>query len=298
MYQTSGNSWIALGDPVGPEQYHEELVWDFKELAHRQGDRCVFYEVSSSHLPLYVDLGLSLSKLGEEARIPLATFSLEGSRRAELRQVRNRAIRDGASFEIIPADRASDLLPELARISNQWLVNKQAVEKGFSLGAFNPQYLANFDMGVVRASGQIVAFANIWQSGQLQELSVDLMRYGDDAPKNVMDFLFLELMLWGKSRGFQYFNLGMAPLSGLENHPLSTLWHKIGNRIFRFGENFYNFEGLRRYKEKFDPEWQSTYLAAPGGLALPQVLIDSALLISGGFKRMFSPTRNRTRDSR
>jgi len=33
--------------------------------------------------------------------------------------------------------------------------------------------------------------------------------------------------------------------------------------------SFYSIEGLRAYKEKFDPIWRSKYLASPGGFALP-----------------------------
>ena len=33
------------------------------------------------------------------------------------------------------------------------------------------------------------------------ELSVDLMRFGPDAPRGAMDYLFIELMLWGRQRG-------------------------------------------------------------------------------------------------
>ena len=73
-----------------------------------------------------------------------------------------------------------------------------------------------------------------------------------------MDYLFIELMLWGRNQGYRWFNLGMAPLSGLEAHPLAPAWHRVGNFIFRHGEHFYNFEGLRRYKMKFDPVWEFT----------------------------------------
>lgn len=75
----------------------------------------------------------------------------------------------------------------------------------------------------------------------------------------------------------------MAPLSGLEQRPLAPLWHKLGNLIFTHGENFYNFEGLRHYKEKFNPEWQPRYIACPGGWwQLPRALLDASRLISGG----------------
>jgi phosphatidylglycerol lysyltransferase len=288
MYRISGHSGIALGDPVGNAERHEALVWRFRELCDRLDLRCAFYQVSPEHLPLYVDLGLTLSKLGEEGRVPLANFTLDGSKRAELRQAKNRANRDGASFEVLPASAVPGILPELKIVSGAWLAEKSVSEKGFSLGSFNERYLANFDIAVVRAKGKIVAFANIWKSGDGAEFSVDLMRHVGTAPKGVMDYLFVELMLWGKANGFAYFSMGMAPLSGLERHALAPLWHKIGNLIFRLGDEFYNFDGLRRYKEKFDPEWEPRYLAAPGGTELPRVLIDATTLISGGLKGVFA----------
>ena len=112
------------------------------------------------------------------------------------------------------------------------------------------------------------------------------VRHRDDAPYGIMDFLFIRLMLWGKERGDKWFDLGMAPLSGLDTHPLAPVWTRVGALVFRHGEHFYNFEGLRAYKEKFDPVWTPKYLAAPGGLALPRILLDIAALISGGAKEI------------
>jgi phosphatidylglycerol lysyltransferase len=92
------------------------------------------------------------------------------------------------------------------------------------------------------------------------------------------------MMQWGRAQGYQWFNLGMAPLSGLENRDQAPLWHKFGHWLARHGEHFYNFQGLRRYKEKFTPIWSPKYLICPGGLALPRILTDVAGLISGGLK--------------
>jgi phosphatidylglycerol lysyltransferase len=78
--------------------------------------------------------------------------------------------------------------------------------------------------------------------------------------------------------------MGMAPLSGLENRALAPLWNRLGAFVFRHGEHFYNFQGLRKYKEKFNPQWRPKYLAAPGGLSLPQTFTNLATLISGGIK--------------
>jgi phosphatidylglycerol lysyltransferase len=288
MYQIAGRSWIALGDPVGPRARAEELVWRFREMSDLHAGQTVFYQASGERLPLYVDLGLAALKIGEEARVSLTEFTLEGPARADLRQARKRAERDGATFEVIPPEGVAALIPVLQRISDSWLTSKSTGEKRFSMGSFSAEYLCNFPIGIVRSEGVPTAFASLWLSGTREELSVDLMRFGPDAPRGAMDFLFIELMLWGRAQNFRWFNLGMAPLSGLERHPLAPAWHRVGNFVFRHGEHFYNFEGLRRYKAKFHPEWEPKYLVARGGIALPRVLVDVSVLIAGGMKELFA----------
>jgi phosphatidylglycerol lysyltransferase len=288
MYQVAGRSWVALGDPVGPVERAEELVWRFRELSDRHGGWTVFYQASRERLSQYVDLGLAAFKLGEEARVPLGDFSLEGSARSESRQDHRRAVRDGATFEVVPASGVTSLLPDLRRVSDAWLGGKATAEKHFSVGAFDSEYLRQFDVALVRRAGEVVAFANLWAAGTRRELSVDLMRFGTDAPRSAMDFLFVELMLWGRAQGYEWFNLGMAPLAGLEQHPLAPAWHRVGNFVFRHGEHFYNFEGLRHYKAKFRPVWEPRYLVAPGGIALPRILLDVSALIAGGIKALIA----------
>ncbi|MFZ0256320.1 MAG: phosphatidylglycerol lysyltransferase domain-containing protein [Gammaproteobacteria bacterium] len=74
----------------------------------------------------------------------------------------------------------------------------------------------------------------------------------------------------------------MAPLSGLQSRSLAPFWNRFGALVFGYGERFYNFRGLRLYKEKFDPHWKPLYLAAPRGLALPLILTNISALIAGG----------------
>ena len=114
------------------------------------------------------------------------------------------------------------------------------------------------------------------------------MRHSFAAPSGIIDFLFIHLMLWGAQNGFKWFNLGMAPLAGLENRALAPVWLRIGAFVFGYGEHFYNFQGLRKFKDKFDPVWEPKFLVSPGGLALPQIFADIAALNSGGIKGIFS----------
>ena len=284
MYGKRGRTWAALFDPIGPEQEWPELIWRFVEHAHDHGGRACFYQASARTIPLYLDVGLSAHKLGEYAMVPLKDCSTQGSKRAHLRQAISKGERDGLSFEVLPAYAGVELLPELERISNAWLGEHATREKGFSLGAFDPEYLACTPIAVVRLQGKPVAFANLMSTPALAEATIDLMRYTPDAPKGVMDYLFVKLMLHCKDSGFTHFGLGMAPMSGMSTHHKAPHWQRLGRLIYRHGENFYNFRGLRAFKQKFDPVWEPRYLCAEGGIQPLIVFTDIAALVSGGIK--------------
>lgn len=284
MYSASGRSMVAMGDPVGAPSAWPDLIWSFRELCDDTASWPVFYQIRAETLPHYLDLGLRFIKLGEEAIVPLAGFSLEGKARAELRYAHRRALKEGVSFEILPKGGAGPVLAELAAVSDAWMAERRAREKRFSLGRFDPAYLDRFPVAVARRDGAIVAFANLWPSADRRELAVDLMRHAPGAGYGIMDFLFTSIMLRARDEGWQTFSLGMVPLAGLPDNPLAPAWSRVGTFIFERGEGLYNFQGLRRYKDKFLPEWHPRFMAAPGGTAMAQVAVDVASLIGGGLK--------------
>jgi lysylphosphatidylglycerol synthetase-like protein (DUF2156 family) len=200
--------------------------------------------------------------------------------------------RDGAQFEVAPPASVDSLVPSLRAISDEWLAMHKSREKSFSLGRFDPAYLRQAHLAVVRVDGVIVAFANLLTCARGETLTVDLMRYGKAAPRSVMEYLFIEAMLWGRAQGFKSFDLGMAPLAGLENQRHAPLGTRIGAFVYTHGGAFYGFEGLRRFKEKFDPKWEPLYLAAPSQMFIPLLLGRVALLTSGGIMGLFGRSRD------
>jgi phosphatidylglycerol lysyltransferase len=287
MYGVHGRTWAALGDPVGPEQCATAAIRLFLERCDDFDGVPVFYEVSTRHLHRYVDFGLTLIKLGEAASVPLSTFALEGGRGHKHRQVLRRLQHDGAVFRIVQAADVPPLLGELRTVSDEWLAAKAVAEKGFSLGFFDEEYLSRFPIGILEQGGRIQAFANIWQGPQRVEVSIDLMRYRRDTSRDAMQALLVHLMLWAKGEGYQRFALGMAPLSGFQESPVAPFWNRMASLLYEHGESVYNFQGVRTYKEKFNPVWEPQYLAYPGGLRLPLILADVAALIAGGYRRIF-----------
>lgn len=286
MYAVKGHTWVALGDPVGrPDQFHE-LIRQFLERCDDYGGTPAFYEVRSRHLHCYADFGLTVVKVGEEARVDLEAFTLDGPPGSRYRQSTRRLERDGCTFRLLTSSETASRMDELEAVSDDWLDQKAGGEKGFSLGYFDRDYLARFPIAVVERAGRVVAFANLWPGANGEELSVDLMRYRHDAPKGVMEPLFVHLMQWGKTHGYRWFSLGMAPMSGFEPSPVAPLWSRAARFVYEHGQAVYNFRGLRAYKEKFQPVWDSRYLACPGGLVLPKVLADISALVAGGYGRI------------
>lgn len=282
MYARRGRSLVALYDPIGPGQQRAEMIWQFRDLCDIHHARPVFYQVRAENLPYYMDIGLTAIKLGEEARVDLKRFDLEakGKEMKDLRYTWNRGTRDGLSLEIHEPGQAP--MDELKVISDAWLTGKNVREKGFSLGRFSDDYLKHFRIAVIRFEGRPVAFANLLETYGHDLASLDLMRAHPDAPKLTMEFMMVGLIQHYKNHGYARFSLGMVPLSGLQPRRGAPLTQRLGSMVFRRGEQLYNFQGLRRFKDKFQPDWEPRYMAVPAGLDPLVALADTAALIAGG----------------
>ena len=281
MYAKHGRTWAALHDPVGPRSEWAALIRRFVELAHSHNGRAAFYQVRADALPLYLDAGLTLMKLGEEAHVALADFDLKGSHRAHLRYALKRGERDGFDTELIGPDRIAESMPMLREISDDWLDSRAAREKSFSVAAFNEDYLAAQSVLLVRQQGAPVAFVTFMTTDMHTEATVGVMRHVADASSYAMEYLFTKLALHLKETGFRSLSLGIAPLSGMEPTPLASHWHRLAGLVWRFGGRFYNFRGLRGFKSKFQPHWEPRYLAASGSVSVFFTLADLSLLAGG-----------------
>lgn len=282
MYARRGRSLVALYDPIGPAQERAEMIWQFRDLCDLHHARPVFYQVRAESLPFYMDIGLTALKLGEEARVDLRRFDLEakGKEMKDLRYTWNRGGRDGLTLEIHEAGQAP--LEALKEISDAWLGGKNVREKGFSLGRFSADYLQHFRIALIRFQGRPVAFANLLETHSNELASLDLMRAHPHAPKLTMEFMMIGLILHYKSHDYARFSLGMVPLSGLQPRRGAPLTQRLGSMVFQRGEQLYNFQGLRRFKDKFQPDWEPRYMAVPAGLDPLVALADTAALIAGG----------------
>lgn len=284
MYGQQGRSRIGLFDPVGPPDAWSELVWRFVETAREAGCRPVLYQATPALLGACADAGMRAWKFGEMAVVDLARFDLKGGQWSAMRNTLSRGERDGLEFAILPREALPPVLEDLRSVSDSWLAHHNAREKSFSLGAFTDDYVLSQPVAILRHQGRIVAFANLLLTDLGEECSIDLMRFLPDAPNGTMMFLFAKTMLHMRDQGTRRFNLGMAPLSGMSASSRAPAWDVIGGALYEHGERFYNFKGLRAFKEKFRPDWEPRYLVVAGAATPMVALMDATLLIGGGLK--------------
>jgi phosphatidylglycerol lysyltransferase len=290
MFTREGSSWVALGDPVGLQSEAEEMVWEFQDECTREGYSPVFYNVGADNLEFYVDLGLTLFKLGEEARIPLSNFNPQQTVDEKVWSSYEELEEQGYSWEILTPESMGVYLPELKAISQASINAQNQKERGFSVGYFDEDYLSNFPIGVVKKDTQLLGFTNILRSAGKYELATDLLRYRPAAPKGIINYMLIHCMLWGQQEGYEWLNLGIAPFSGMDEHDFSPGWNKLADFVYTYGENFYGFKTVRAYKSQFNPVWEPRFLVCPGGWTLPRVLSNITNVVSGGFSNLVSKT--------
>jgi phosphatidylglycerol lysyltransferase len=276
MYQIYGKTWAVLGNPVGNQAEFSDLVWSFRALCDRYGGWPVFYLVDRNQLSLYKDFNLSFEHIGDDALIPLKNFSLSHSLAPELQKIYQQLHTTGLEFEIVEGDALDLLMPELEAVSNNWLMISDNNEQGFSSGFFDAYYLRNFECAVVRLNHRIIAFAVILETSEQQEVGVDLMRFDQQAPASIMDFLMIELIQLKKQQGYQRVNLGLAPPSKDLDHPLAPLLNRAGEFMYQSTQTADTVDNYahRQWMELYHPVWTPKYLVSPGGTKTNRILRD------------------------
>ncbi|HHX60235.1 MAG TPA: bifunctional lysylphosphatidylglycerol flippase/synthetase MprF [Epulopiscium sp.] len=279
VYEKSHNIIVILGDPIGEAESFGEAISEFQEFIDEYGYKSAFYQVSESLLSIYHDHGYNFFKLGETALVDLEAFDLTGAKKKDFRNILSRFKRDGYVFELFTT-LPDELFGPLKEVSDEWLQGRN--EMGFSLGRFDEGYLKHSPIGIIKevATGEIIAFASVMPSyNKNQSASIDLMRFKKETPNSTMTFLILNLLISYKENGYKVFNLGMAPLSNVGKAQSAHSSEKIAHLVTHYGNHFYSFDGLRNYKEKFDPKWGARYLAYEDMVLLPSSLIEATILI-------------------
>jgi lysylphosphatidylglycerol synthetase-like protein (DUF2156 family) len=307
-YRLTGNVAVVLGDPVCEPAAFERVTQGFLDFCSLQDWRAAIFQAHPEHIASYQKLGLHAFKLGEEAIVHPASFTLSGSAMSNVRTSCRRAERDGVSLSWYDGLPPHEVMEELQQLSCEWLERKggkDATEMGFSLSRFDglveaaaraetlaalhspaegsqPREVPRLVTGVATdRTGKAVAlvtFTPIYGTQATQSersgwgWALDLMRRAPDAPPGVIELLIVRAIERFRARGAQVVSLGVVAMADTRQE-MSTSQRQLASFVSEHLRLLETHRTLFFFKQKFHPCWESRYVVASSALALPGIAL-------------------------
>lgn len=270
-YKAVGGTALAVSDPAGNSRLFNELLTSFKDFCYVNDWQPAFIHTTEEHLKLYEKYGLEAQKIGEEAVVELKHFNDEVAGNKYFRHVASKFNKQSYSCEILKPPHNDSVLARLREISDDWLKVPGRSERGFMMGYFSDEYLQQCQVMVVRdAAGTMQAFINQLPTFDKVEANYDFLRHTRHSLGNINDYLMLNFIKYLQSEGYERLNMGLCPLSGLDEENEENgdrgILDNLLNLVYANFSRFYSFKGLRRFKEKYEPQWRSRYIVYEGGI--------------------------------
>jgi phosphatidylglycerol lysyltransferase len=278
-YDRHGKSCVALGNPIGPTDEAFQMAWDFGELCQQQSLWPVFYLVDNRFAALYQEMNLKLFHVGDQALVDLQSQDPADGEASPLHDAWRQCREAGYHFTVVDGDELAALIPVLDRIDEAWLGDRGGGPLRYSISYFSPEAIKRNPVGIVEQEGRICAFLTLWQGIDHDEFAVGMIRYLPETASGILDYMFVEAISWGRQRGYRFMDLGEAPLADWHSDDHIQMRSQLMSLAFRFGRHFYSYQGLRNYKDRFQPVWNPVYVAWPPDKPLETVLSDISRLI-------------------
>ncbi|MGH7590823.1 MAG: phosphatidylglycerol lysyltransferase domain-containing protein [Gemmatimonadales bacterium] len=253
-----GAVWMVAGAPVAPEARLETVVRELESDAAQRG-ASVCYLAAEGRLErlLRGRPGCAFVTLGAQPCWRPAAWprivAAHGSLRAQLFRARNKGVvvsRWGAS-------RAHDH-PALRACLTEWLARRGLPPLHFMTTPFTLGRILDRMVLVAERDGRVIGFLVASPVPARRGWLVEQIVRGAAAPNGTAELLVDAAFTAMIAAGSEYITLGLAPLStraGVSD-VVDPWWLRWMLRWARaHGRRFYNFDGLDRFKAKFDPEW-------------------------------------------
>ncbi|OJX77502.1 MAG: hypothetical protein BGO91_10245 [Leifsonia sp. 71-9] len=266
-YRVGRGVAFTVSDPVAHPGRRLDVMLGFVEHCERMGWVPVFYSVHDVVVEETERLGWVRTAVGTESSIDLASFSLSGKRRQDLRTAVNRAGREGLRAEWRSfADLTARQRADVERLCTGWADHKALPEMGFTLGGFPElqdgavRLMLAYD-GDGRLHG-VTSWLPVFRDGALTGWTLDVMRRADDAMPGVMEFLIASTAQRAAERGCTTVSLSGTPLAPHVG-AAETFVNRLIPRLATWLEPAYGFASLRRFKAKFGATEQPLWMTYP-----------------------------------
>lgn len=254
---------VVAGAPVCPPERLASVVDEFEQECADRGRRiCYFGAEARLETLLRSRQSHGMVLLGSQPSWNPSDWSAIVASKASLRAQLNRARNKSVSVAEMPAREATNN-PALRHVLEEWLGTRGLPPMHFLV---EPQTLSRlFDRRAFVArfgNEEIVAFLVASPAPARKGWLIEQFVRGSRAPNGSVELLLDAAMRTLAAEGAEYVTLGLAPLSrhGMPQ-TANPFWLRLLLAWLRaHGHRFYNFEGLDRFKAKFQPErWEPVY---------------------------------------
>jgi phosphatidylglycerol lysyltransferase len=286
-YRFEHDVLLGIGDPIGPPEELLPLLRDYVALCHASDWTPAVFQARPEHLGLYQSLGWNTLPIGVDPLLDPKTFSLEGGAIGDVRRSARKCDEAGVRVRhFVPAtnpftvhDAPAGWLDQMRAISNEWLHGHAGGEKGFCMGRFDPRTLDEVWVAVAwnERTDRVEAFTTWVPIPARRGWALDLMRRHGDAVPGSMELIIVKSVEAARERGDAVLSLSLSPLATVETGaaagtPVITPAERRALALLRQHlAQYYDFEGVFRWKKKFVPTFEDRYLVYPSPFALPAV---------------------------
>lgn len=266
---------VALGKPLGPKEEHLACIKEFISSMRQHGFPIMWYSLDKSDVRILSHLGMKSLRIGDEAIISIPTFSLDGSVMKPIRNAVSHVQKEHVRWNWHQMDTVPwETLEQLDQLHNAWIGTRNTVPLGFSTNYYPlPDEKRAWVLISYSSHGEPLAALTFFPYHAGKSMALDLMIRADQIPNGLMESMIVESVRYFHTLGVQQLNLGLAALHDLETQTQTKLSLKAMHILSIQFRQFYNYQSLTSFKQKFHPSWEPKYLAHQGDTTFVQAVI-------------------------
>jgi len=268
-YVRRGRYLIATNGPLAPRPQQPELIRQFLAFADRQRRVPLFFNVTEEQLQMYYDAGLSMTKIGEEAVVPLKDLTWKGKPYAWLRRQENYCQRHGVVAREVTHEVAQPggqtVRAEIEAVSDDY-IQRSPYGKPLKvfIGQLNLDNLKRRRVFVAEGESGVEAFAVCDPVRNGRRWVIEMYRSRGDATRGVVPFLMMQIMRKMRDEGVESVSLCLVPALRVDSHMPDDCSQLRRSLVFwrDYLNWIYDIRGIHHFKSRFRPAFESRYVAA------------------------------------
>jgi phosphatidylglycerol lysyltransferase len=263
-YKEFFKSVVILGDLIVPLDQLDNAIKEMISSFSEKNEHIVFFLCTTRNVRLLMNNGFKVYYFGSEAVVDLEKFSISGNKHWKIRSSINYARKHNMKVEEYKFNEKRDynIESEISKISEEWKQTKSEPELNFAFGRLNFNYLKDCRYFICKYNKDIVGFITLYPIFGLNSYYLDLTRRAINAPRGVIDFLYVECFNLLKCQGIKKVYIGFSPLSFLKNglDINSGRYINFLKRMYPIFNIFYPAESELFFKRKYATDWEPNYI--------------------------------------